>query len=397
MRSNCELKHWLRCEGRPERWTSGITAAQSQGRHTCWLLGLGLALVGTLSAPLASAADSADSTKGSSPLRWSFSLDSEGVDNLGGGIAPGSTGDSLARLNAELDGTALGLPDGSRFHATFDRTQSGLPSATRVGAYQSFSNIEAPSRSRVYELWYGQQISKPWDVRAGLIAADAHFDTMDSAGLLLNASFGAQPTWSGNTVAPIFPTAGVGAMATWHSGAWSNCTGIFQADPLDRISALYRGALLMNEVAWQGEGTYKFGVWNYRPHGPADAGLPPSTSGINFSVDHPLGHGDHVPSAFLRVGWSPKGVAVDNDLQAGILMPGLLRRRPQDQFSFGITRADLRGLGVETAYEATYRIALSRHVALQPDLQYIDKPNGNLPSAIVAGLRLHLELGDAGE
>ncbi|TAM64221.1 MAG: hypothetical protein EPN49_00670 [Rhodanobacter sp.] len=388
----CESRQETRCEGRPKRPRWSTRDAQDRGRSARRLFGLVLSLATALSGAPACAANSYDSAAGSAPLRWSFSLDSEVVDNLGGGIAPGSMGDHLARLNSRLDGAALGLPDGSRFHATFARTQSGLPSATRVGDSQSVSNIEAEARSRVYEFWYGQYVGKPWDVRAGLIAADAHFDTVDSASLLLNSSFGVQPTWSGNTVAPIFPTAGVGIMATWRVGAWTNRAGIFQADPADRASALRRGALLMDEVAYQGEGVYKLGVWSYRPHGPEETVLSPPTWGTYFSADYPLGRGDGAPSAFLRAGWSPKvASAVGHDLQAGILVPGPLRWRPRDQFSLGIARADLRGLGVETAYEITYLVALSPHVSLQPDLQYVNKPGGNLPSAVVANLRLHLE------
>lgn len=45
----------------------------------------------------------------------------------------------------------------------------------------------------------------------------------------------------------------------------------------------------------------------------------------------------------------------------------------------------------ETAYEITYAAQLSEHVTLQPDLQYIHRPSGYYPDAIVGILRLHIE------
>jgi porin len=349
---------------------------------------LGLALAAA-AAPAATAAQ--PEAPPPSAVNWTFSLDSEIVDNLGGGIAPGSVGDTLARLGFVLDGGAVGLPRGSRIKATLQRTQSGQPSATRIGDAQSVTNIEAPSRSRVYELWYGQPAGANWELRAGLIAADAHFDVLDSAGLLLNGSFGAEPIWSGNTVAPIFPISGIGAMATWHVGAWTSRTGVFQADPQDRSSALRRGATWMEEGAYHGSGTYKLGAWSYRPDASADAQLPRADWGSYFSVDQPLSAGDNPSSVFLRAGWSPAQVgAVAYDLQAGMLVPGPLPGRAQDQFSFGVARARFRGLGTETSYEATYQVVLTPHLSLQPDLQYVAHPGGTLPSALVATLRLHI-------
>lgn len=338
------------------------------------------------------AADPADPTKDHSPLTWSFSLISEAAGHhFHDGSAAESEWNHLARLGVGLDGAALGLPEGSQFQATLQRTESDNVTSLRTGDAQGVSNIEAASRNRIWELWYSQRIGEPWEVRAGVIPADSYFGAIDNGGLLINSSFGAEAIWSHNAVAPIFPTAGVGAMATWNKDAWTSRTGVFQADPNDRSSALKRGPMLMEEVAYQGTGTYKFGVWSYQPHG-SDT-LPAATWGAYVIAEHPLASGDGAPTAFLRLGVSPKGVgSVANDLEAGILVPGPFRSRPQDQFSAGVARADLRGLGTETAYEATYQFVVSPHLSLQPDLQYVNNPGGggNLPAATVAMLRLAL-------
>jgi porin len=147
----------------------------------------------------------------------------------------------------------------------------------------------------------------------------------------------------------------------------------------------------MEEGAYHGSGTYKLGAWSYRPDASADAQLPRADWGSYFSVDQPLSAGDNPSSVFLRAGWSPAQVgAVAYDLQAGMLVPGPLPGRAQDQFSFGVARARFRGLGTETSYEATYQVVLTPHLSLQPDLQYVAHPGGTLPSALVATLRLHI-------
>lgn len=342
--------HRIRNEERPEQPSITPLATRARGRCHRPLLGLGLSLVAALTGPSAGAAVVSGSAATGSPLRWSAFLDSEVIDNLSGGIAPGSMGDHLARLNFRLDGAALGLPEDSQFKATQQRTQSGQPSATHIGDVQSVSNIETQSRSQVYEFWYGQHVGRSWNVRAGLIGADDYFDVTDSAGLLLNGSFGTQPTLSVNTVVPIFPTAGVGAMSAWRRKAWTNRVGIFQADPNDRASALQRGALLINEAALPGHG----GLQAWR---------------VELSTQGPG-----------RRSFRPRPGAPTS--APTILWPVATARR---------ARAELRGLGAETAYEVTYQIALAPQVSLQPDLQYVANPSGTYPSATVAGLRLHVE------
>jgi len=356
----------------------------------CLRIGL---LWGLMLAWRAVAAEPVRDAKATPPLRWSFSLVSEVVGNLGDGIAPGAMGDYLARLNFWVNGRRLRFPEDSQLKLALQGTESDDPSARLVGDAQGVSNIVAPSQFQLYEFWYGKHLGQAWNVQVGLIAADNDFDVVDSGGLLINSSFGTQPTWSLNTVAPIYPTAGLGAVATWSGRGWTNRAGVFQADPADRASAFDRGALLIDELAYQGAGTYKLGIWNYRPRDPEAAGLPPGTWGSYLSVDHPLRGGDKAPSAFLRLGVSPTNAsAVDYGLQTGILAPGPFRVRPQDQLSFGIAAAHLQGLGTETVGEATYQLTISPHVSLQPDLQYVNNPDGSYPSAFVAILRLCIEI-----
>ena len=225
----------------------------------------------------------------------------------------------------------------------------------------------------------------------------ANFDVADSCGVLLNSSFGVEPSWSRNTVAPIYPTAGAGAMVTWRGGAWLDRAGIFQADPNRLDSAFHEGALLLDEVVYHdaaaGSGTYKIGFWGYRPRSGTPGSLPPANWGLYLIAEHSLMMGSASrATAFFRLGLSPGAASdVPLDLQAGVAVPAPLPGRPDDQLSLGLAVAELHGGRTETAIEATYVLAMSGHFSLQPDLQYVLHPGGTHAPATVLALRLHLE------
>lgn len=337
-----------------------------------------------------------DDGGGGSVVHGRLSLSSEYVANPDGGIARGDASDHLLEAGIALDGGALGLPAGSRLRASFIHTWDGRPSANLVGDAQGFSNIAATPRSALYTLWYHQPFAGThWSADLGLVPADHFFDVADSAGLLINSSFGVQPTWSANTAAPIYPTAGIGVVATWNEGRWRNRTGLFQADPRDRGSALGRGYLLLDEVNFGASAmtACKVGVWSYRPHDPASASLPETTWGGYAVVEQVLEAEADAPTVFARVGWSPPSASgVPFGFQVGVLVPAPFRGRPADRLSMGIASAHLRAKGDETAYEISYLMTLTEHLSLQPDLQYIVNPGGTLPVATVALLRLHIDL-----
>lgn len=327
------------------------------------------------------------------PFTYALSVQSEVVDNASGGLEPGSLWDHFAKLDLGLDGAAVGLPEGSRFTLAVQRVESQMPSANRIGDLQIASNLEAPSRGTLRRLSLELPLPGGWGGAVGLISADESFDSVDCMGLFLNSSFGVEPTWSGNTVAPIFPTSGLGAIASWSRGAWTSRSGVFQANPDVRSHALSQGALLIQEVDHHAAADLKLGIWNYSPRDTSSAGLPPAAWGAYAAVDRPLWEGHGAPVLFLRVGASPvRRSAVSGDVQIGVTKEGLGSSRPHDQVGFGIASADYRGRGIETAYEATYRYVISDSVALQPDLQYIDNAGGVYKSAVVAILRLSLSL-----
>ena len=88
----------------------------------------------------------------------------------------------------------------------------------------------------------------------------------------------------------------------------------------------------------------------------------------------------------------------------GGLTTGLLKGREEDQAGISVAHAIVDQpnlpLGVpaakstETAVELTYRLQAKDWVTLQPDLQYVIRPNGDrtIGNALVIGLRLNINL-----
>jgi porin len=94
---------------------------------------------------------------------------------------------------------------------------------------------------------------------------------------------------------------------------------------------------------------------------------------------------------------------VDSYLGGGLVYTGLIKGRDKDEIGFAVARAGLgagaqyegalagRQIGgAETDLEATYRYAFKDWLNIQPDLQYVIDPHGDLhtPDALVVGLRL---------
>ncbi len=367
------------------------TARERRRSLACAAAGVCAMIAGAAATP---AAASPAAQPEAQVLRGFFAWDGALVASRGG--APAGTYDNLFRGGVMADGPVLGLSTDWQFDATFACTQNGRSISDEVRDVQGVINLDAGSRCRPYTLSAARDLGG-LGARLGLIPADQYFDVADSCGVMLNSSFGVEPTWSRNTIAPIYPTAGVGVMVTWRRGAWIDRAGLFQADPNRLDSAFHEGALFIDEVVYHDAtargGTYKIGLWGYRPHGSTPGSLPPANWGLYLITEQPLVRGDASGgTAFVRLGLSPDAASeVPLDLQAGVAVPAPLPGRPDDQLSLGVAVAELHGGRTETAFEATYVLAVSGYVWLQPDLQYVLHPGGIHRPATVLALRLHLE------
>lgn len=85
-------------------------------------------------------------------------------------------------------------------------------------------------------------------------------------------------------------------------------------------------------------------------------------------------------------------------LIAGATWKGLVARRPEDSVSLGASAGRFSkksGLsGWETALEANYRVTLSKHLGLRPDVEYVIAPGGRGggKNALVLGVQIEASL-----
>lgn len=347
----------------------------------------------TFLAPLAltAGAAGADPTYHAS-LLWN----NEAVDTPDGTLRSGATYDSmlLAALDARIGEDDA--PANGRLHISFLGVRSGLPSANYIGDFQTASNIEAPDATRIYSAWYRQTWAHANSIQAGLIDLNTLFDVTDAAGLLLNASFGLDPTLSGNLPVSTYPEPGYGIVFGRTQGTFALNVGLFQADPTQRMGPIGQGALAIAELDYGYANNLPtqigIGLWRYRQPNPIIAATSLTGGYINLSQSL-NGSGVRHTRAFLRLGMAPGNDSpVPRHLSLGIDVSAPLATRPDDHLSLGMTSAALRGQNTETTYEATYQIALNEQFALQPDFQYITHVSGTDRNASVFILRLQLAL-----
>ncbi len=326
-------------------------------------------------------------------ITWAAHIDLETVADLGGGLEREATGDVAAQAGFALDTGLAGWWPGGLLTATVLGVGSGRPSADAVGDIQGVSNLATASRVRLYELNYRQRLGRSADLRAGLMDLNYHFVVTGVASTLINSSFGIAPTLTANMPVGTYPHPGFGAMAAFHRGGAALRLGVFQGDPGRPETFFSRGYLALAEGGWHSRGGAvgaKLGVWRYAAGRSGPGSTDTGTYGI-LELRRRLARGGRV-GAFLQYGTSSRGTdPVPRYLGLGMRWKGMVPGRPDDLFSFGAARAWVRGARAETSYEVTYAARLNHYFYLQPDLQYVVNPGGNLPDAWVGILRLHVE------
>ncbi|MDH5737676.1 MAG: carbohydrate porin, partial [Gammaproteobacteria bacterium] len=109
--------------------------------------------------------------------------------------------------------------EGATFFVYFLYNAGDGPSDA-IGDAQGASNIDAPTTSKFYELWYETGIGTDNSVKVGLYDLNSEFDAIETAGLFLNSSHGIGPDYaqSGVNGPSIFPTTSFGARLDFNLG-----------------------------------------------------------------------------------------------------------------------------------------------------------------------------------
>lgn len=288
-----------------------------------------------------------------------------------------------------------------------------------VGDLQVVSNIEADEAWRLYEAWY-EYGNERWSLRGGLYDLNSEFDVNEAGALFLHSShgIGADIGQTGRNGPGIFPVSALTLRGSLSLGTGRLSAAVLDAVPGNENDASSNrikldnkeGGLLIAEFRQPTDGPLRAwgGVWAYseRFERPFEAGPPAISDGWYFGVEgkHEAVHGP--VGWFIRYGRANPDVNVFEDyVGAGLVARSPLASRREDQLGIAVASAGagapyrrwLAQAGTvtrsrETAWELTYRLPVSKRLALQPDIQYVQHPAAlaGVEDAFVVGLRFEL-------
>jgi porin len=372
------------------------------------------------------------STAEADGLTFGAEYTGEVLANLSGGIKTGVTYEALLKISLNADLAKVLCWNGATLYGSMLYPHGKGLSSRYSGDLNQLSNIDAYNSVRLFELWFEQKFfGDLLSMRIGQMSADVEFFQPETSSLFINSCFGTFPTISFGTQLPIYPVGGLGARvdfkpisaSTFRAALFDSNPGIqelndkngtrFHLSPNEGVIFIAEGVYHINPTkANHGmDGTYTLGGY-YDSRKFTESFVHPahsSNGGLYAIADQvvyrPEPYVDETSSnRKLSIFASCAAAPADRNLvslyvDGGFNYHGLLPGRENDDFGIAISytklsqdvvhNAKVVQSGHETAIEATYRLQLTNHVFLQPDLQYILYPGGfgEHPNALVTGLR----------
>lgn len=284
----------------------------------------------------------------------------------------------------------------------------GVNGASLADATQGVSNIDADAFSRFSEVWFEQQVGARVRVKTGLIDANKEFAFVENGADFINPSMGFSPTIF---PLPTYPDPHMGLVVhvdpTERTYA---AAGLFNGGPAMGV-ADFRALLAMGEVglSWEGWGGGRVGVGYWHVGGDrADADemiQPVATGGQYVVVDQRLwaderDGGARAIGAFFQAGLAdPRLCAISSHIGGGLVAHGLVAGRSEDAIGIGVTTVGLAALEPgdplgrrEVDVDVFYRLALTKWVALKPDVQFIGYPGWDpgRPTTVAGTIRIEV-------
>jgi porin len=325
--------------------------------------------------------------------------------------------DMIVNFNTEN----ANLWKGGKFSAYILNDHGAQPSAEYLGELQLFSNIEAPERTKLYELWYEQRILKKFSLKIGQQNINSEFAYSDCALNFINTSFGIMPSISFNIPISIFPNTALGARLHWTiNDKWMIQGAVMSGNPGNEANNKYGinyelkrsyGINVLGEAHYtlnveeHQTGKYKLGFWY---HSAKFVAMGDSTKefkgnfGIYILADQIIYTEQDDPkqglSIFIMSGISSKDQnLVHYSYDGGLCYTGLIKGRIEDVLGISFTNATFnrelveeKGMeNSENALELIYLTKINEHFTVQPDFQYFINPGGvKNNNAFIALLRL---------
>lgn len=286
-----------------------------------------------------------------------------------------------------------------------------------VGDYQMLSNLDNPTNfTQVSEYWWQQEWADGlvW-MKLGKQDSNADFCALDLGGDFMGSSFGQIPTLP----MPTFPHPGLGvALFASLTETMSLGGGVYDGAPdgrtwgFDTLGAGGSFSILELKVDPQlaifggKPAAYRVGAWHHS--GDWDA--------LDGSQTYSYNHGWYMAfdqlllleqedeeqglGFFLQYGAAPQDRSEIRDyFGAGLLYRGPVEGRDDDLMGVGLAHTKFSSvreadsdMTYESAIECFYRAQLRPWAAVQPDVQFISNPGGNLRDSLTAGLRFEIVL-----
>jgi porin len=309
----------------------------------------------------------------------------------------------------------------------------GKTNRDHLGSLLGISNVEVPvSTTRFYQAWVEQSFAEgELTVLAGLYPIDTEFQAVESAGLFVQPPYGAAPDLALTRGPSIFNNPAFGVRAKW----LLNDRGLYAmgavldgipGDP-DRPKGTHirfqrgDGSMQIAEIGYrppekESFEKYAAGFWRYSAKAndlaDLDANGNPElrrSSGWYALAERTLWRwstGDL--TGFVRFGATDgDSTAIEEFYNVGAHVRGLLPGREDDVFGLAYTRAGtgekfrasqaaagIPATAAESATEITYRVQISKWLAVQPLIQRFRHPGATraVPNATVVGARMELAL-----
>ena len=325
----------------------------------------------------------------------------------------------LLRIDAAADLGRIAGWHGARLVASFEAGTGAQPNVL-AGTLEGFDNAETTlDRPRLFQAYLQQDLGRAGSsVKLGYVDLNSQFYATDASGLLLAPPFGigSELASTGPNGPSIFPSTAptvalnlVPARDVYLGLAAISAEARVIGDPGGPAPLLRKGALLIGEAGWTGNGgKLALGGWTYTRReddlhdtAPGGGALQRRVWGLYGLVEQPLGR---QVTAFLRGGLSDGNTGTfAGSVQAGVRIAHCLPLRPDGQLSIGVHagflgpkfRASQADAGtpqrpVESGWELTYQDRLATWLTVQPDVQFV-RNTERLPGsrdAVITTLRL---------
>jgi porin len=137
--------------------------------------------------------------------------------NLHGGMREGATYSGLFSLALDVDFEKVARVEGGRLHASMFQIHGKDVSERYVGNILAANDIGARPTTRLFELYYEQQLGERLELQFGQMAADEEFMISDYAETFIGATLGwsAAPSENLPQEGPAYPLASLGAQVAW--------------------------------------------------------------------------------------------------------------------------------------------------------------------------------------